>query len=49
MRKPTILAVDDTPGNLVAVEAVLENDFTLVFARSGQEAIGLLQQQHEST
>jgi CheY-like chemotaxis protein len=41
-RKPTILAVDDTPGNLVALEAVLDQDFELRFARSGFEAITML-------
>jgi PAS domain S-box-containing protein len=43
-RKPTILAVDDTPANLVALEAVLDRDFELLFARSGQEALTLLEQ-----
>lgn len=43
-RKPTILAVDDTPANLVALEAVLERQFELRFARSGPEAIALLKQ-----
>jgi PAS domain S-box-containing protein len=43
MRKPTILAVDDTPGNLVALESVLDADFDLIFARSGAEAIAELQ------
>lgn len=37
-----MLAVDDTPANLVALEAVLEREFELRFARSGQEAIGML-------
>ena len=39
MRKPTILAVDDTPANLVALEAVLDAEFELRFARSGAEAL----------
>lgn len=43
--KPTILAVDDTPSNLVALEAVLEREFDLRCARSGQEAIAMLQRQ----
>src|SRR5262245_41535571 len=47
MRKPTILAVDDTPGNLVALEAVLDRDFSLLSARSGQEAIALVQKHHD--
>jgi CheY-like chemotaxis protein len=41
--KPTILAVDDTPSNLIALEAVLEKDFNLRFAASGIEALGILQ------
>ncbi len=44
LRKPTILAVDDTSANLVALEAVLERDFELLLARSGQEALTLLEQ-----
>src|SRR4051812_40106538 len=40
--KPTILAVDDTPSNLVALEAVLDADYELRFARSGTEAINSL-------
>ncbi len=47
LRKPTILAVDDTPANLVALEAVLDRDFTLKFARSGPEAIAVMQQPHD--
>lgn len=43
MHKPTILAVDDTPSNLVALEAVLDGSFDLRFARSGEEAIASLQ------
>jgi len=42
-RRPVILAVDDNPGNLVALEAVLERDFEVRFARSGAEAISLLE------
>jgi CheY-like chemotaxis protein len=45
--KPTILAVDDTPSNLVALEAVLDAEFDLRFARSGAEAIASLQQQSD--
>jgi PAS domain S-box-containing protein len=43
-RRPVILAVDDTPGNLVALEAVLERDFDVRLSRSGAEAISLLEQ-----
>ena len=46
-RKPTILAVDDTPANLVALEAVLEKDFDLQFANSGAAAIALLNKSHD--
>ncbi|HEY1812012.1 MAG TPA: response regulator [Kofleriaceae bacterium] len=42
MKKPAILAVDDTPGNLVALEAVLDSDFDLVPAESGTKAIEIL-------
>jgi CheY-like chemotaxis protein len=47
LRKPVILAVDDTPMNLVALEAVLEKDFELRLARSGAEAIAMLEQQSD--
>lgn len=47
MPKPTILAVDDTPSNLVALEAVLDADFDLRFARSGPEAIASLEQRND--
>ena len=43
MRKPRVLAVDDTQSNLVALEAVLMRDFELVLAQSGAEAIASLQ------
>jgi CheY-like chemotaxis protein len=44
-RKPTILAVDDTPSNLIALEAVLEKDFDLQVARSGTQALAILEEQ----
>ena len=43
MKKPVIVAVDDTPGNLLALEAVLERDFDLIVASSGPKAIEVLQ------
>ena len=39
-----MLAVDDTPANLVALDAVLSDKYDLVFAHSGPEAIAILQQ-----
>jgi CheY-like chemotaxis protein len=42
MKKPAILAVDDTPGNLVALEAVLDEKFDIVPAESGMKAIEIL-------
>jgi CheY-like chemotaxis protein len=44
VRKPTILAVDDTPGNLVALDAVLDRDFELITAASGARAIEIVRQ-----
>jgi CheY-like chemotaxis protein len=41
IKKPTVLAVDDIPANLIALESVLDRDFDLVFAKSGAEAIEL--------
>jgi response regulator RpfG family c-di-GMP phosphodiesterase len=39
--KPNVLAVDDTPANLLSLEAVLENDYNVVRAGSGAEAIAM--------
>jgi PAS domain S-box-containing protein len=41
--KPRVLAVDDTPANLVALEAVLCDRCELVLAHSGPEALSILQ------
>jgi CheY-like chemotaxis protein len=38
-----VLAIDDNEANLLAVEAVLENDCDVVRARSGEEAIAFLE------
>jgi CheY-like chemotaxis protein len=46
-KKPPVLAVDDTPANLIALEAVLERDFDIVTAGSGTKAIEILQQRHD--
>ncbi|MGZ3729485.1 MAG: response regulator, partial [Bdellovibrionota bacterium] len=42
-RKINVLAVDDLPANLVALEAVLAPEYNLVTAKSGAEAISLLE------
>jgi CheY-like chemotaxis protein len=41
--KCKLLIVDDRPENLLALEAVLSGDYTLISAHSGQEALELLQ------
>jgi CheY-like chemotaxis protein len=40
--KPIVLAVDDIPANLVALEAVLSDEYDVVRAASGREALSLL-------
>jgi CheY-like chemotaxis protein len=42
-RRPIVLIVDDTPANLVALEAVLGADNEIVRASSGAQAISILQ------
>ena len=42
MGKPRILAVDDQPANLMALNAVLKSHYELIEARSGQEAVTIL-------
>jgi PAS domain S-box-containing protein len=42
IRKPNVLAVDDYPANLVALQAVLSDDYNLVFANSAAEAISTI-------
>lgn len=41
-RRPNVLAVDDKPANLVALDAVLSSDFEIVRASSGFEALEIL-------
>src|SRR4051794_34538759 len=49
-RKVKILLVDDTPENLVSLEAALENlGEELVFARSGKEALRCLLENNFAT
>lgn len=43
--KATILIVDDNPSNLIALEAVLD-DYKVLSANSGQEALDLLEKNH---
>lgn len=40
-RQPKILAIDDTPANLMTLGAALEDEFDLQFATSGPEGIAL--------
>jgi PAS domain S-box-containing protein len=47
MKKPPVLAVDDTPGNLVALDAVLDRDFDVIRAESGAQALEILQQRSD--
>ena len=44
LRKPVVLAVDDYEANLTALQAVLEEEYTLLLANSGAEAIRILKQ-----
>ena len=43
LRRANILAVDDKRANLVALEALLGTDHNLLFAKSGDEAIAILE------
>ncbi len=42
--KPRILAVDDLPANLIALDAVLGGRYEIVHAKSGKEALALLKE-----
>jgi CheY-like chemotaxis protein len=42
-RKPNVLIVDDTPANLLALEAVLGDDYGVVRANSAMQALSILQ------
>jgi CheY-like chemotaxis protein len=46
-RKANVLAVDDIPGNLLALEAVLSGEYTLHLANSGPEAISFLEKRND--
>ena len=44
-RRPTILAVDDDPVSLMALECILERDYTLVQTTQGMEALEIARNQ----
>jgi len=44
--KPTILVVDDEPGARQSLEVILEDDFHVLTAGSGQEALKIVQKEH---
>lgn len=46
-RKANVLAVDDVPGNLLALEAVLSGEYDLHLAKSGYEAISFLEKRKD--
>lgn len=43
--KPVILVVDDEPTNLQILNEILQNDYTLLFAKDGQKGIELAESQ----
>ena len=43
LRKANVLAVDDQPANLVALDAVLGTEYNLIRATSGYEAISIIE------
>jgi CheY-like chemotaxis protein len=46
-RRMHVLAVDDIPANLIALEAVLGRDHALIMANSGAEAISTLEKRDD--
>ncbi len=46
-RRANVLAVDDNPGNLLALAAVLEADYNVLTASSGPQALSLLEQRQD--
>lgn len=42
--KPSLLLVDDEPANLRVMKQILQNDYRLIFAKNGQEAVRLTEQ-----
>jgi CheY-like chemotaxis protein len=47
LRRVNVLAVDDIPANLIALEAVLARDYNLIIANSGREALLLLEKRQD--
>jgi CheY-like chemotaxis protein len=45
--RPNVLAVDDIPANLLALEAVLHDDCNVVRAHSGAEALSICQERRD--
>jgi len=45
--KPNVLAVDDTPANLMSLEAVLGDDYNVLRAGSGSAAISILEHRRD--
>src|SRR3954465_6413863 len=45
--KPKVLAVDDKPANLIALEAVLADEYEMINAESGVEALAVLQKRQD--
>ncbi len=43
MNKPTLLIVDDEPANLKTLAGMLKNEYRIVFAKSGEEALSLIE------
>lgn len=43
-KKPAILAVDDNRANLIALDAVLDRDFEVIYAESGPQAMAILRE-----
>jgi CheY-like chemotaxis protein len=41
-QKPAVLAIDDRRANLLALDALLADEFSVVHARSGEEALAIL-------
>jgi CheY-like chemotaxis protein len=46
-RKPTVLVVDDKRSNLIAFEALLSDEYRILFAQSGGQAIATLMKQSD--